>query len=91
MLRISKSELPDGAHTLVVEGRLMGPWVAELHRALAETGAPAAMDLAGLAFADADGVAALRALGRAGTKLVGASAFLAALIGVDGGVEKDAG
>ena len=75
---------------MVVEGRLMGPWVAELQRALTEMGTPAAVDLAGLAFADADGVVALRAVGRAGTKLVGASAFVAALIGVDGGVEKDA-
>lgn len=91
MLRISKRALSNGTQTLVVEGRLMGPWVAELQRAVAETGAVAAVDLTGLSFADAEGVAALQALGRAGTTLAGASGFLAALMGVDGGGEKHAG
>jgi hypothetical protein len=53
--------------------------------------APYAIDLAGVTFADADGVAALRALRRGGANLTAASGFLAALIGGDDGADRTVG
>jgi hypothetical protein len=90
MLRITKQNPPDGRPVLVLEGRLVGPWVGELRRTVAELDQKA-VDLAGVTYADADGVAALRALRSAGTELVGASGFLAALIGVDDGADRTQG
>ena len=77
-----------GRPVLLLEGRLVGPWVAELRRTVAEVDGPTSIDLAGVTFADAEGVAALRALRGEGTALVGASGFLAALIGVDDGADR---
>jgi ABC-type transporter Mla MlaB component len=91
MLRITKQSLPNDRTTLVLEGRLVGPWVAELRRAVEEVGGEAALDLAGVTFADTEGVAALRTLQRGGTSLVGASGFLVALIGVDDGADRTVG
>jgi hypothetical protein len=91
MLRITQQNPPNGRPVLVLEGRLVGPWVAELRQAVAEVESPRAVDLAGVTYADADGVAALRAFRGAGTDLVGASGFLAALIGVDDGADGTVG
>jgi ABC-type transporter Mla MlaB component len=91
MLRITKQSPPNDRTTLVLEGRLVGPWVAELRRAVEEVGSEAALDLAGVTFADTDGVAALRALRAAGASLLGASGFLTALIGVDDGADRTVG
>jgi hypothetical protein len=91
MLRITRQTPPHGRPTFVLEGRLVGPWVGELRRAVAELDGRKAIDLAGVTFADAEGVAALRALRRAGAELVGASGFLLALIGVDDGEDRTVG
>jgi hypothetical protein len=88
MLRITKQNAPDGGLVLVLEGRLIGPWVAALRQTVGEVGGPKAIDLTAVTFADTDGVAALRALRGAGTDLVRASAFLAALIGADDGADR---
>jgi hypothetical protein len=87
MLRITKLSRPNGRPVLMLEGRLVGPWVAELRRTVAEVDGPRAVDLAGVTFADEEGVAALRAIRGAGADLVGASGFLAALIGGDDGAD----
>jgi hypothetical protein len=91
MLRITKQSPTNGNPTLVLEGRLVGPWVGELRRTVAEGNGPKSIDLAGVTFADAEGVAALRTLRGAGAELVGASGFLAALIGVDDGADGTVG
>lgn len=91
MLRITRQTPPHGRPTFVLEGRLVGPWVGEFRRAVAELDGRKVLDLAGVTFADADGVAALRALRGAGAELVGASGFLAALIGVDDGEDRTVG
>jgi hypothetical protein len=91
MLRITKRTPPNGDPTFVLEGRLVGPWVGELRRTVAEVEGKTSIDLAGVTFADADGVAALRAFRGAGAELVGASGFLAALIGVDDGEDRTLG
>ena len=85
MLKISQPSptVPPSARALLLlEGRLVGPWVAELRGAAAAAGGPPALDLdlAGVTFADDDGVAALRALRRDGARLMGASGFLIALL-----------
>lgn len=84
MLRITKPSPISGRTTIVIEGRLVGPWVEELRRAAA--GGIAALDLAGVTWADDAGVALLRALRAGGTDLARCSGFLAALIAerVDG-------
>ncbi|HEX2660760.1 MAG TPA: hypothetical protein VHU40_20910 [Polyangia bacterium] len=85
MLRINKRRRSARAGAIALEGRLVGPWVAELKRVIAEE--PAApgltLDLRGLAFADGDGVTLLRALRDGGVKLVGGSGFVGALIGTE--------
>jgi hypothetical protein len=91
MLRITKRSPPTGRPVLVLEGRLVGPWVAELRRTAAEVDGPRALDLAGVTFADDEGVEALRAIRGAGADLVGASGFLTALIGGDDGADRTAG
>ena len=87
MLRITTRHPKSGRPLLVLEGRLIGPWVGELRRTAAEVKGPKSIDLAAVTFADDEGVAALRALRDAGTDLVGASGFVAALIGVDDGAD----
>jgi len=83
MLRISQPAAPTDRPLLILEGRLVGPWVAELSGAAATAGDPTTLDLdlAGVTFADDAGVTALRHLRSAGARLVRASAFLAALLG----------
>lgn len=63
MLRISVEENP-GALSLIVEGRLVGPWVDELQRLCQERGAPGkgmqmTVDLCGLTAMDTRGQAVL--------------------------------
>jgi len=83
MLRISQPPSPDDRALLVLEGRLIGPWVAELRGAAAAAAGGARkldLDLAGVTFADEEGVAALRALRQDGVRLMAASGFLTALL-----------
>ena len=65
---------------LTLEGRVVGRWVAELRRA-AEDGLESPrglmLDLAGVSFLDADGVALIRDLSDRGARLVNASPFVA--------------
>ena len=63
----------------------MGPWVDELKRVVEEQpdSRGVTIDLRGLTFADGTGVSLLRALRGVGTKLVGWSGFIGALIGTE--------
>jgi hypothetical protein len=65
-------------YTVRAAGRLAGPWVAELTRALEELPPPGAveLDLTDVSFADADGVALLRSLRRRGSVHLRCSAFV---------------
>ena len=69
MLRITQLIRPDGRRVLLLEGRLVGAWVAELRRAVGDSAGPTTVDLAAVAFADADGVTALRRLRGAGAEI----------------------
>ncbi|MFN7951730.1 MAG: hypothetical protein U0610_08375 [bacterium] len=80
MLRISEhpSEV-EGARTLVVEGRAVGPWVEELanvaRAALARDG-HLIVNLEDVSFLDPHAVALLRELEARGCTLVGRSPFI---------------
>lgn len=72
MLKISI--MPEGTGTkLLVEGRLVGPWVEELDRCWRELGvAPEGqvlLDLTGVTFVDAPGKALLARMRRGGVEL----------------------
>jgi hypothetical protein len=92
MLKITQHSRYPGRRVIRLEGRLVGPWVAELRQVVGGVDAGSIrIDLAGLAFADADGVTLLRNLQEAGAELVEASGFLAALIGGDDGEDREVG
>lgn len=73
MLKITGQEDKGRGVALVIEGRLAGPWVAELDaycRALSEHQQHCAkIDLGGVTFIDADGKALLARLWREGAEL----------------------
>jgi anti-anti-sigma regulatory factor len=82
MLRITEQRgRAEGGTTLVVEGRLAGPWVDELERSAASHHDALALDLTGLSYADEAGVALLNQLVAAGAEVVRTSAYVATLLG----------
>jgi hypothetical protein len=92
MLRITEQPLSTdpaaaaGRKAIVLEGRLVGPWVEELRRVVGGTEPDAiTIELGGLSFADVDGLTLLRTLRGSGVQLNSPSPFMAALIGVDAG------
>jgi anti-anti-sigma regulatory factor len=78
MLRIERVENAAGT-TVRATGRLAGPWVAELERALSENApdAPVLIDLTDVSFVDREGIALLRMLRRRGLVNLRCSAFVA--------------
>jgi ABC-type transporter Mla MlaB component len=83
MLRITCLDGPDATHTLKLEGKLVGPWVAEvllacdrLHGRPGET----SLDLAGITFADRAGANLLGSLIRKGVRVSACSGFVAELL-----------
>jgi anti-anti-sigma factor len=70
--------------TLRLEGRLAAAWVPEFDRAVAAAVSEyshVTLDLDGLSFVDADGVAVIRSAVDRGARLTGGSQFIGALIG----------
>lgn len=87
MLRISNVSGHDLNPTLKVEGKLRGPWVAELARACAEL--PCALqclslDLSAVTFVDSPGVELLRGLLARGVTMAACSGLVAELLNVEG-------
>jgi ABC-type transporter Mla MlaB component len=80
MLRIDQSH--EGASPVIVRatGQLVGPWVDELRRTLADqkTGAVVVLDLVDVGFADTSGLALLRSLRSQDRICLRCSAFVAA-------------
>jgi hypothetical protein len=87
MLRISHgtAETEDGVViSLLLEGQISGPWVEELRRICADrlgnngrsTG-HLVLDLAGISFLDADGIALCRDLAARRVRFTNSSAFIA--------------
>ena len=85
MLRIDQRR--EGETTVVhVEGRVAGPWVEELRRVLSSCpGARSSvtLDLAGVGYVDAAGEQVLRRAVADGARILGRSAFVAALLEAD--------
>jgi ABC-type transporter Mla MlaB component len=79
MLKISQAGIANHSVTLKLEGRVVGPWVEELCRIceplLAEDRA-LKLDLAGVSYADAAGVAALNNFKSRGVSLKNSSPFV---------------
>lgn len=79
MLKISETEVSNGAATLRIEGEMIGPWVTEVRR-VAEQMLTATdqltLDLTEVMFVDRDGVALLRQLMQRRVKLINCSPFL---------------
>jgi hypothetical protein len=83
MLRITEQPLPPDGRVIVLEGRLVGPWVEELRRVVSgRAPGEVTIDLGALSFADADGLTLLRSLRDSGVQLASPSGFMAALVGV---------
>ena len=80
MLRISVREESDAENVvLVLEGRVIGPWVEELRAACAphlKDSRSLILDLAGVSFADAEGIELLAGLLERRITLANASPFL---------------
>jgi len=83
MLKITSDARHDSTR-LTLEGRLVGPWVAELERSwhgLTQFGhRPLVVDLTGLTFVGEDGKALLDRMWRDGAQLVAAGCCMRALI-----------
>ena len=85
MLRISRTTTdgPLEPQLLRLEGQISGPWVEELLRECAEPLGNSGrrnslvLDLAGVSFLDADGVALFRELAARGVSFSNSSAFIA--------------
>ena len=79
MLRIERMDEESGMTTVRATGRLTGPWVAELEKALSDHApdAPLVLDLTDVSFVDRAGIALLRML-RSRTRMnLRCSAFVA--------------
>ena len=85
MLKITDqfSSAPDRV-SLVLEGRLAGPWVAEVdsywRRMAVERRNGAAVDLSGVSFVDADGKALLSRMWQEGAKLSATGCLMRCLV-----------
>jgi hypothetical protein len=83
MLVITQTTGSDPILTLKLEGKLVGPWIAELELVCGGLDlAPERLrlELAGLTFVDEEGARFLRNLMRCGTRVVGSSPFIAEML-----------
>jgi anti-anti-sigma regulatory factor len=83
MLRITTIQNGDFPAVLKLEGKLLEPWIGELHEACRSACAGTAsttLDLAGISFIDMPGTIALRDLRRRGVRLTGCSPLVAELL-----------
>jgi ABC-type transporter Mla MlaB component len=82
MLRMTRSVI-NGTGTLILEGKLLKPWIEALRAELAANSTPgvtARIDLAALSFLDAAGAKQLLELERQGFELSGASVLIRGLL-----------
>lgn len=88
MLRITPSGYRR-VRTMDLDGKLIGPWVEELRRAIGSQGSDESvcLNLSRLTFADAAGLGLLRELHRGGTQLVGAPPLIQGLLASRAGTD----
>jgi len=80
MLKIVSVPNGSGTATLVLEGRLVGPWVEELRRSCEQASSSSdglTLDLWGVSFVDRVGLELLRSLAARRTRLNNCSPFVA--------------
>ena len=83
MLRITTIENDNLPTVLKLEGKLLEPWIGELHEACRlarERATTTTLDLTGLSFVDVPGTIALRDLRRRGFQVRGCSPLVAELL-----------
>jgi ABC-type transporter Mla MlaB component len=83
MLRITHTQGHDSISTLNLEGKLLGPWVAELARSCDELACSPdclRLDLSAVTFVDGPGLALLRDLLGRGATLAACSGLVAELL-----------
>jgi hypothetical protein len=83
MLRITILQSGGAPATVKPEGKLLEPWISELHdafRTAHKQDAYATLDLAGLSYIDAPGSIALRDLIRRGVTVTGCSPLITELL-----------
>jgi anti-anti-sigma regulatory factor len=93
MLKITGTTC-QGGERLELEGRLIGPYVRELEKAVADARQRSehlTLDLTELSFLDSDGTRCLRELRGQGVAIHGCSAFVAELLGLAGSAERSRG
>ena len=79
MLKISQTGTPNHSVTLKLEGRVVGPWVAELRRiceSIMGEQSRLKLDLADVTYVDGEGVATLTDFQSRGVKLDNCSPFV---------------
>ena len=82
MLRITTEKSAEGVR-LIIEGRLVDPWVEELQTTVITAGAlseSVQLDLSSVHFVDAEGLALLNFLQREGVRLLKVSPFVQELL-----------
>lgn len=81
MLRITRAE-SGRVTTLVVEGRILAPWISEVRAAIAAIprGHSYRIDVAGVTFVDSAGAELLATLQHDGIEIASCSPFIADLI-----------
>ena len=84
MLRVNRSQSGTSI-ILTLEGKLVGPWVAELTRMLREPQSTSSiqLDLSAVSFVDTAGTQLLRDLIAGGTAIVACSNFVAELLAME--------
>lgn len=91
MLKITPG-IDDGADTLMLEGKLSGPWVDELERCWCELRrdkrAPVKLNLKEVSFSDARGKDLLLRMEREGVSLVHCPRFIRQLLGPGSEIQK---
>ena len=83
MLRITTIQNEDSPAVLKLEGKLLEPWIGELHEACrlaCGRATSTTLDLTGVSFVDLPGTIALRELRRRGLEVRGCSPLVAELL-----------
>jgi anti-anti-sigma regulatory factor len=81
MLRMTHAE-SGRVTTIFVEGKILAPWVPEVHAAIAAipSGRQYRLDVAGVTFVDSAGARLLATLQRDGVEIASCSQFIAGLM-----------
>lgn len=85
MLRITLNEQEGKTPELILEGRLVGPWVSELRSAVAAARSVSGnlnLDLSGMHFVDTEGLTLLHSLSDQGVALRNATPFIQELFSI---------